>query len=838
MAVDRSKSKRHFILDSTARSERYRPLGGGRGAAVPRQNRQTHGRALLRQVESLRPNLEQARIQQESAGLEAGFGLQIEFESFPDIEMAFESLAAERSGIELHNVRHEGDKTLATVFVPDGKLHILENKITAYLDESRDSINEEKGARTPKNQKLLDAIRSIRVASIKSLWTDDPAVFPTESEGSFWWEVWLPVRASRENMVGQFEALAEGLGFRIAKGKLEFPERIVLLLYGSLQQMQRSVLTLNSIAELRRAKKTANFFDSMLPEQQAEWADELRQRMKVPNAEDDVPYVCLLDTGVNAAHPLLSMGIAPRDTHTVEPNWGTDDREGHGTEMAGLALLGNLTSTLSSDGPIEVFHRLESVKLLDRDHQNGRDAEHHGYLTTEAVSRPEITDSQRLRVFGLAITTPDARDRGRPSAWSAAIDRLAVDYDNQGETPRLFVISAGNVEDPNAWGAYPDSNSTDGIHDPGQSWNALTVGASTELIHITEPGTEDCHPIAPAGGLSPFSTTSDVWESHWPLKPDVVFEGGNAAKDAISAVWMPSISLLTTNSDFTGRLFTTTNATSAATALATRMAARLMAEYPGLKMETIRGLIVHSAEWTQAMKQQYLSNSENPSKSDVARLVRHCGFGQPDVSRALWSVENSLTLICEDSLQPFIQEGSHPPKLRDMNLHMLPWPLGELEDLGETEVEMRVTLSYFIEPNPSNRGIKSRYRYESHGLRFDVKRPDESDDEFRHRINLVARDAEEGSSASNGHDPNWRLGMRNRHRGSVHSDIWKGRAADLASRAAVAVFPVSGWWKTRPKLERYNRRADYALLVSIRAPEVDVDLYTAVENRVRAVVEV
>lgn len=406
------------------------------------------------------------------------------------------------------------------------------------------------------------------------------------------------------------------------------------------------------------------------------------------------------------------------------------------------------------------------------------------------------------------------------------------------ETPRLFVISAGNVEDPNAWAEYPASNGTDGIHDPGQAWNALTVGASTKLIHITEPDTEDYQPVAPVGGLSPFSTTSHTWESHWPLKPDVVFEGGNAAKDAIGAVWMPSLNLLTTNSDTKQRLFTTTNATSAAAALAARMAARLIAEYPDLRVETIRGLMVHSAQWSHAMKQQFLSNPANPSKGDVARLVRHCGFGQPDLSNALWSLENSLTLICEDSLQPFMREGTNTPKLRDMNLHRLPWPLEELEALGETEVEMRVTLSYFIEPNPSARGIKSRYRYESHGLRFEVKRPHESDDEFRHRINLAARDAEEGSGTSSGDDSTWVLGTRNRHRGSLHSDIWRGPGAELASRGILAVFPVSGWWKTRPKLERYARRADYSLLVSIRAPELDVEFYTAIENQIKVAIKV
>ena len=839
MAKEQSEPRKHFVLNHAAQSERFSSTGGGGGGQdIPNRNRQTHGRGLLRQIGNLKPVLKEACDEQERAGLEDGFGLQIEFESFPDIELAFESLAAEGAGIELLNVRHQEGKTLAAVFVPDGQLHVLEDKISAYLDENKDNIHKEKGTKTPKNQRLLNAILSIRAAGIQSLWTDDYEVFPSDPKETLWWEVWLPVRSDRSKVVESFKQLAEDLGFRIAKGQIEFPERTVLLVYGSWEQMQQSIRVLNSIAELRRAKETADFFDSLYPQEQQAWTEDLLRRMSVPQEKEPVPHVCLLDTGVNAGHPLLALAIAPSDTHTVEPGWGAHDEEGHGTEMAGLALLGNLTHALDSSAPIEATHRLESVKLLDRNHSNRDDPQHHAYLTIQAVSRPEITAPQRRRVFGMAITTEDARDRGRPSAWSATIDRLAVDYENQGETPRLFVLSAGNVQDPNAWANYPDANGKNGIHDPGQAWNALTIGASTELIRITEPDAKDYRPLALAGGLSPFSTTSQTWQSHWPLKPDVVFEGGNAAKDAYGVAWMPSLSLLTTNSDINTRLFTTTNATSAATSLAARMAARLMAEYPALRIETIRGLIVHSADWTQTMRKQFLPKPSRPDKGDIARLVRYCGFGQPDLARALSSVENSLTLICEDCLQPFMREGSNAPKLRDMNLHRLPWPLKELEALGETEVEMRVTLSYFIEPNPSARGVKSRYRYESHGLRFDVKRPDESADEFRYRINKVARETEEDSKTSSGNDSNWVVGPQNRHRGSLHSDIWKGSAADLASRGTLAVFPVGGWWKTRHKLERYNQNADYSLLVSIKAPEVNVDLYTAIENQVATHVKV
>lgn len=307
-------------------------------------------------------------------------------------------------------------------------------------------------------------------------------------------------------------------------------------------------------------------------------------------------------------------------------------------------------------------------------------------------------------------------------------------------------------------------------------------------------------------------------------------EGGNVAEDSLSAVTIPSLSLLTTHYRPAQRSFTTTHATSAATALASRLAVQVMEAYPGLWPETVRGLIVHSAEWTDAMKDAYLP-SANPAKGEYRKLLRRCGFGVPDLGRALWSVAHSLTMVVEETLVPFKRGASGNVVTRDMQIHNLPWPQDSLEELGNTPVEMRVTLSYFIEPNPSRRGVGSRYRYESHGLRFDVKRPLESISAFRGRISATARDDQYPSSAG-GSDPAWLIGTQNRHRGSLHGDIWQGTAADLASRGAIAVYPTSGWWKTRPALKHYDRAVRYALVVSIRAPEVDVDLYAEVANRI------
>ena len=826
MANGNEERHRHFILEGVTETEAYRSPQQGRSRPnIPSQDRVQHGAALRKQIAELRLITDVAREAQLAAGVEDGLGLQVEFESFPGIELAFERLDRERSGIELLNVREADNITRATVFVPDGKLDYFENLIRDYLEEKKDSIG-----RSRDNRTLIDAIRQIRAATLQALWTDDWG-YPTHEDGQFWWEAWIRVRRGCQSVVSEFLERAEAQGMQVPQGQVVFPERTVLLVYASVEQMQSSMMLLNSIAELRRAKETADFFESLPINEQRQWLQDLLSRASFVSDAHNVPHVCLLDTGVSRGHALLGPSLAVEDLHTVDPAWGTDDLDGHGTEMAGLALVGNLTDVLASNHPVEIEHRLESVKMIPQGGVTGTDPHHHGYLTQEATARPEITAPYRRRVFGMAVTARDNRDRGRPSAWSAALDSLSADVSGQAGNPRLLVVSAGNT-DTGEWLHYPESNDTDGIHDPAQAWNVLTVGAFTDLQRITEPSAKSQEPIAPRGGLSPFSTTSLTWRPDSPTKPDLVLEGGNAAKDSLGAVIPPSLSLLTTYHRPADRLFTTSNATSAATALASRMAAQIMAQYPELWPETIRALMVHSAEWTDAMKNSYLPS--NPSKSDYQKLIRRCGFGAPDISRALWTVANSLTMVVQERLRPFKKETGKQPANRDMHIHNLPWPQDVLQDLGGTQVNMRVTLSYFIEPNPSRRG-RSRYRYESHGLRFDVKRPLETIDEFRKRINASARD--EGKRLKSGdNDQSWLIGKQGRHRGSLHGDIWHGSAADLSRRGFIGVYPAMGWWRSRPALERYDRAARYSLVVSIKGPETGVDLYAEVANRVAAAV--
>ena len=296
---------------------------------------------------------------------------------------------------------------------------------------------------------------------------------------------------------------------------------------------------------------------------------------------------------------------------------------------------------------------------------------------------------------------------------------------------------------------------------------------------------------------------------------------------------MDSLWLLTTHWRPIEKLLTVSGETSAAAAQAARMAAILQAAYPNYWPETIRGLLVHSAEWTPAMLTQC---SPLGSRAQKEALLKFCGFGVPDLARALWSASNSLTLIVQDALQPYDRTGTSYTT-RDMHLHTIPWPTEVLQDLGETPVKMRVTLSYFVEPNPRRRGWKYRHRYASHGLRFKVKTAVETLPQFRARINAAAREEEKGQR-SRGDEEAWYLREDLRGRGSIHSDWWEGTASDLAERGHIGAYPVIGWWRERHHLGRWNRSTRYSLVVTINTPQAEVDLYTPVVNQVRVPVPV
>ena len=315
--------------------------------AVPREfrlapvNRAQHAARLKRQLEQVAERAEERAEAQQAAGIDGGHGIVVEFESVANFEMKFESLDVSRSGIELLNVRATPTGTvLAAVFVPDGKLKTFLKKVEDFAT-GQTTPRSATGTPRPKNQDLIANLAEIRVAALRALWTDSLPLPGPDVDTT--WEVWLRKSGELDHLARLREIAVEHR-LTVSDEVITFIDRQIVLVHGTRRNLARSNELVAAIAELRLAKTTADFFTGMTSTQQTAWVDSLAAQLRAPAA--DAPAVCLLDTGLNRGHPLLAPATHAADLHTYKPAWGVDDRKGHGTPMAGLALYGDLADVM------------------------------------------------------------------------------------------------------------------------------------------------------------------------------------------------------------------------------------------------------------------------------------------------------------------------------------------------------------------------------------------------------------------------------------------------------------------------------------------------------------
>ena len=121
--------------------------------------------------------------------------------------------------------------------------------------------------------------------------------------------------------------------------------------------------------------------------------------------------------------------------------------------------------------------------------------------------------------------------------------------------------------------------------------------------------------------------------------------------------------------------------TSAAVAQAARMTATIEANDRTFWPETVRALLVHSADWREPMRQAL--NASNRRSERVA-LVRQFGYGVPVLGRALASARNDVALIAQNTIQPFRRKivtkedgkRSYSVITNEIHYYPIPWPLG------------------------------------------------------------------------------------------------------------------------------------------------------------------
>jgi len=502
-----------------------------------------------------------------------------------------------------------------------------------FLKLFEDYLNADGPSGKPKNNALVANTSHIRAAFLRNLWTSNNEPL----RGTLtWWEVWLDEQRAQHVPLNK---ILNAFHIRRLDRETRIDTSLIVYVYATWEQLEPLTATKLPLTEIRTPAFILDTIEDLSDAEQTEYVIDLAGR--VDPAPPEAPAVCHLDTGVFRGHQLISGSLASSDQHTIVDPYG-NDRNGHGTSMAGLALYGDhLDDLLTGTQGVRLRHRLESVRILtggkDPVPQN-TDPRDYASGTISAVSLPETTSS-RKRVYCMPISAkPDAKP-GRPTLWSAAVDALAAGTNiviadatigliskPDPDASRLFIVSTANVDEYRD--DYLENSDLSPIEDPGQSWNALTVGAYTDLDRVpADPMFENYRPISPRGELSPHSRTSLLFgDRPWPIKPEICLEGGNVLTDGMGMFEErnPLVSLRSVGIRNDVAL-TSANATSAATAQAARLAALAMDRYPSYWPETIRGLLTHEAEWTAPMRVQL--DACGGEKGTPGRHVRGYGGG-------------------------------------------------------------------------------------------------------------------------------------------------------------------------------------------------------------------
>lgn len=811
----------HIDLSGRAQSAPYTSADSNPVGAGNVRTREQHGARLQGELAAAYKAFDDQRQIDQRLGEPEGVFLELELRAGTSVE----AIERKRDGYTPGAARmDESGQRVVGLFVPDDARDLFDSILEEYCAGPLTAGG------SPRRQAFVEPIDAIRQARFETFWTDTPQRLPAPGV-EMWWEAWC--MRGREVT---FVEMVEALGARTADAEqwLRFPEHVVVPVLATRAVIELVLFTRLTVVELRRASDTPTFFlEDLDTDEQIAITENLAERVEWPGA--DAPAVCLLDTGVNRGHMLIEPSLSAADMAAVHEAWGVDDTEGHGTGMGGLALFGNLVPLLAGDEVVSLRHRLESVKLLPPRGFPPTEERFYGARTKQAVALPELTRPQRKRVFCLAITNED-RSGVRPTTWSAAIDQEAAGVPVAGDKvpKRLFVVSAGNAPTPIEYAKLPDLDALE-IEDPAQAWNALTVGGYTDLVNIDEPDLPGYTPLTTAGDISPYTRTSTLWpQGKSPFKPDIVMEAGNrAVSPAKSDVYcVDSLALLSTGSRVDRHPLTPFRATSAATAQAARLAARLMDALPDYWPETIRALIVHSAEWTPNMLTQL---DGALTKQDRCLLLRRFGHGVPSFERAAASAQNHLALISQATLQPYRRSSKG---MNECHFYSLPWPRGALEALGEQDVKLKITLSYFVEPNPGSSAVFDPFRYQSFGLRFDLKRRDESTSNFAKRVNKKIWEDEADKPPKTVDADHWRFGANAMSAGSLHCDEWTGPAINLLNRQFICIRPVGGWWNNRASAQVRGQEARYALILSLKAADSEINLHTPISALVEQDVDI
>lgn len=527
---------------------------------------------------------------------------------------------------------------------------------------------------------------------------------------------------------------------------------------------------------------------------------------EIPAPPENAPGVVVLDSGLTTGHPLLAPAVG--DAQSFLPEKDATDENGHGTLVAGLALYGDIETSLRN-GDFAPRLRLFSGRILDERNENDT-----GFVENQ------ITEAVHYfhREYGCRLFNLSFGDRNKPylgkhlKGLSYTLDTLSR------ELGVLFVVSAGNVPgsqlDGLAWrDCYPEylTEPDWAIVEPAPALNVLTVGSLARYDQTFNSqryaGDPAEIPVARRNQPSPFSRHGHSIGGA--IKPELVAYGGNWAVNTRggSNMLVPNSGLgeLSFNNGFAGgRLFSEQSGTSFAAPHVAHLAALLLDEHPEADSNLIRALLVAHAVLPDAVSELF--------RDKHARKV--CGYGRVDDYALFRSREDAVTVVATD-------------RIGDKRHHFYEVPVPEeFMSNGRRLRELAIAMAH----TPVVRS--TRIAYKATRMDFRVVAAEDLDHVSRMFNKATDRDEYERipelAKAS--------VGPQLRDKGTVQASTWCFNRFDDRSvlrnkRLFVVVTRNDFPWGDPLSAEE----EEYALVVCLRDRENEqARLYTEIRNRLQA----
>lgn len=473
---------------------------------------------------------------------------------------------------------------------------------------------------------------------------------------------------------------------------------------------------------------------------------------------DQLPQVALLDGLPLVNHLSLAGRLVVDDPEDLGSNYPVRARH-HGTAMASLILHGDLSQAgPPSERPLYVrpllrpHEHLVGCEQVDPD-KLAVDLVHKAVRRIVEGEGGKAPSAPSVRIVNLSIGIPSRALVRKISPLGRLLDWLAVEYN------LLFVVSAGNHDVPLAVDAAScgdldqlrsaalrearDTSRLRGLLPPGDSINALTVGATHEDASDPTDLPDTVVDITLAGLPALYGATGPgVGRS---IKPDLHHAGGRAVyrrPSPTSGSGRVTLEVVPATSEgpgtrvaapgLRGALDATafTHGTSNATALVSREASRIMdllekgpasvedPPFPDAQYFPVltKALLVHAASWGD--RGRALRDALHLESRDAKRhLTALLGYGALDAARTGRGAANRAVLVGAGSIA---RDELHtyaiplPPSMRARaEWHRITVTLAFLTPAAGQLTRYRGAKVFFDLPD---KGVTGADRAEAHGL--------------------------------------------------------------------------------------------------------------------------